>query len=169
MEKTANADEDDNIDNDDKTAERKANKRRAVSAYKPWNSRKRKNCRKRNILQRDESIRKEEVRGNNFQINMTFLLLLLQFAKIGLIAGGRQGSEETIVSLSGVLETHMEEEDDSEEEQDCEHRKKNEETSFSNDNNCVSQAGDIIKHADDDKEYIIVDHNRWKYEFEIKI
>ena len=86
----------------------------------------------------------------------------------------------------------MEEEDDSEEEQDCEHRKKNEETSFSNDNNCVSQAfsdfvrdaddrnvqdgdinsehaGDIIKHSDDDKEYIIVDHNRWKYEFEIKI
>ena len=84
----------------------------------------------------------------------------------------------------------MEEEDDSEEKQDCEHRKKNEESSFSNDNNCVSQAfsdfdrdvddrnvqdgdinsehaGDIIKHADDDKDYIIVDHNR--YEFEIKI
>ena len=111
--------------------------------------------------------------------------------KIGLIAGGREGSEETLVSLSGVLETDFEgvegmgdSDEDSEEEQACENIKKVDKASISNDNNSdfvgdvndrqdgdinSEHAGDIIKHADGDKDYIIVDHNRWKYQFEIKI
>jgi hypothetical protein len=63
MEKTDIVDEDD-IDNNDKPIGGKHIKRMAVSNYKPRNIRKRKseNCRRRNILQRDESIRKEVVR-----------------------------------------------------------------------------------------------------------
>ena len=73
MEKTATIDEDDNVENDEKTIGGKSNKRIAVLAFKPGKSRSRKtkNCRRRNILQRDESIRKEEVRGI-IQINVTF-------------------------------------------------------------------------------------------------
>ena len=63
MEKTDIVDEDD-IANDDKPIGGKHNTMMAVSAYKHKNKKKRKseNCRKRNILQRDESIRKEVVR-----------------------------------------------------------------------------------------------------------
>ena len=59
-----------------------------------------KNCRRRNILQRDELIRKEVVRGTFFNKYNFSPFLLLQFAKIGQIAGDRQDS--------GVLETNME-------------------------------------------------------------
>ena len=64
MEKRDTIDENDEDDNDDKTIGGKHSKRMAVSAYKPRNIRKKKgeNCRRRNILQRDESIRKEVVR-----------------------------------------------------------------------------------------------------------
>ena len=64
MEKTDIGDEDDDIDNDDTPIGGKGNKRSAVSAYKPRNIRKiqGESCRRRNILQRDEVIRKEVVR-----------------------------------------------------------------------------------------------------------
>jgi hypothetical protein len=91
--------------------------------------------------------------------------LLLQFAKIGLIAGDRQDSEETIVSLSGVLETAMEglevmeeseeeeseeEEDDSAEEQVCVNLNKDEETFLLNGRNCASFSdSDLVRGVED--------------------
>ena len=56
MEKTDTVDEYDNIDNDEERDGGTHNKRSIRKKIS-------KNCRIRNILQRDESIRKEEVRG----------------------------------------------------------------------------------------------------------
>ena len=104
MEKMATVDEDDNIDNDEERVGEKGKKRSAVSAYQPRNIRKRKSksCRRRNILQRDESIRKEVVRGNFFiLLKYNFSpFLLLQFVKIGRIAGDSTCNDWVLVSCN---------------------------------------------------------------------